>query len=86
MICLKRTGRTVIFEFTISSSTWQDIYDKRTSVERTFSRLKEHLNLENLTVMGAEKVMTHVLLSCISLIASKISVEKQKSREIHSAA
>ena len=68
------------------SSTWQDIYDKRTSVERTFSRLKEHLNLKNLTVMGAEKVKTHVLLSCISLIAGKISVEKQKSKEINSAA
>ena len=68
------------------SKDWKVIYNDRTSIERTFSRLKEHLNLKNLTVMGAEKVKTHVLLSCISLIAGKISVEKQKSREINSAA
>jgi len=62
------------------SKGWQEIYNKRTSVERTFSRLKEHLNLKNLTVMGAEKVETHVLLSCISLITSKIALKKQEDR------
>jgi len=60
------------------SGTWRKIYNKRTSVERTFSRLKEHLNLENLTVMGAKKIKTHLLLSSISLIAARITVEKIK--------
>lgn len=56
----------------------QKVYNKRTSVERVFSKLKKHLNLENLTVMGAQKVKTHVLLSCISLIVSKLAIEKLK--------
>ncbi|WP_308812581.1 transposase [Halanaerobium saccharolyticum] len=60
------------------SRTWRKIYNKRTSVERTFSRLKEHLNLENLTVMGTKKVKTHLLLSSISLIAARIAAEKIK--------
>jgi len=60
------------------SRNWKQIYNKRTSVERTFSRLKEHLNLENLTVRGAKKVKTHILLSSISLIAARIAAEKIK--------
>ena len=69
------------------SKGWQEIYNKRTSVERTFSRLKENLNLKNLTVMGAKKVETHVLLSCINLIAGKIALKKQEElNEIPAAA
>ena len=63
-----------------------DIYNKRTSVERTFSRLKEHLNLKNLTVRGAKKAKTHVLLSCISLLAGKITLKKQEERSKITAA
>ena len=63
------------------SSTWQKIYDKRTSVERTFSRLKENLNLKNVKVMGAKKVKTHILLNCITLIAGKLAIENPKSKE-----
>lgn len=55
------------------TKNWTKLYNKRTGVERCFSRLKEHLNLENVTVMGKEKVLTHVLLSCIALIAAKIA-------------
>lgn len=68
------------------SSTWRKIYDKRTSVERTFSRLKKQLNLENLTVMGARKVKVHILLSCISLIAAKLAVERNKKHTGKTAA
>jgi len=69
------------------SKGWQEIYNKRTSVERTFSRLKEHLNLKNLTVMGVKKVESHVLLSCISLIAGKIALKRQEElNEIPAAA
>ncbi|WP_205665617.1 transposase [Anoxybacter fermentans] len=55
------------------SKNWHKLYNKRTSVERSFSKLKELLNLENITVMGIEKVKTHVLLNCIVLIAVKIA-------------
>lgn len=68
------------------SSTWQEIYNQRTSVERTFSRLKENLNLTNITVMGARKVRVHVLLSCISLIAGKLAVERTKKSTEKAAA
>ena len=68
------------------SRTWQKIYDKRTSVERTFSRLKENLNLKNVKVMGAKKVKTHILLNCITLIAGKIAVETQNTKESKEAA
>jgi hypothetical protein len=61
------------------SENWQKAYNKRTSIERCFSRLKENLNLENVKVMGAKKVRTHVLLSCIALITSKITIEKINS-------
>ena len=44
----------------------------------SFPSIKEHLNLKNLTVMGAKKVESHVLLSCISLIAGKIALKKQE--------
>lgn len=58
------------------TKNWTKLYNKRTSVERCFSRLKEHLNLENITVMGKKSVLTHVLLSCIALIAAKIATFK----------
>lgn len=68
------------------SKTWQKIYNKRTSVERTFGRLKENLGLKNVRVMGKKKVKTHILLSCIGLIAAKITVEKLKNQEKELAA
>jgi len=68
------------------SSTWDDIYDKRTSVERTFSRLKEQLGLKNVRVKGKKKVMTHILLSCIGLITAKIATESFKNQKEDQAA
>ncbi|MEJ6952530.1 hypothetical protein [Natronospora cellulosivora (SeqCode)] len=49
-------------------------------------RLKEHLNLENLTIMGAQKVKTHILLSCIGLIADEIAVERLNNQQDQVAA
>ena len=68
------------------SSTWKNIYDKRTSVERTFSRLKENLGLKNVRVRGKENVKTHILLSCIGLITAKITTEKLKTCQKEQAA
>lgn len=60
------------------SKDWKEIYNTRTSIERTFSRLKENLNIKNLKVRGKEKVKTYLLLNCICLMMSKIISEKKE--------
>lgn len=50
------------------SKNWITIYNKRTSVERCFGRLKEYLSLKNLNVRGFKKVKARVLLSCIAML------------------
>ena len=56
------------------TKNWIKIYNKRTSVERCFGRLKENLSLDNLKVMGAKKVKIHVLLNLISMISCKLVI------------
>ena len=63
------------------SAKWQQLYNERTSVERTFARLKENLGLNNVTVRGIRKTKVHVLLSCIALIAGTIAVNISKDSE-----
>jgi len=62
-----------------SSDTWQKLYDKRTSVERCNSRLKEYLNLDNVRSKGIKKVKLHALLNCITLVAGTIAINSGKS-------
>ena len=57
------------------SRNWIKTYNKRTSVERCFGRLKDNFNLNNIKVMGAEKVKTHILINLIAMIASKLAIE-----------
>ncbi|WP_161823000.1 transposase, partial [Sporotomaculum syntrophicum] len=52
------------------SKNWTKIYNKRTSVERCFGRLKEYLSLKNLNVRGFKKVKARVLLSCIAMLST----------------
>jgi IS5 family transposase len=62
------------------TSNWKLLYNKRTGVERCFGRLKEHLGLETgLNVRGIKKVKTHAYLSVITMIASVIAINKDKS-------
>jgi len=63
------------------TAEWQELYNERTSVERTFARLKENLGLNNITVRGIRKTKVHVLLSCISLVAGTIAVNTSKESE-----
>ena len=43
------------------TAEWQELYNERTSVERTFARLKENLGLNNITVRGIRTVSyTHL--------------------------
>ena len=60
------------------TSNWETLYNKRTSVERLFSRLKEHLMGDSATVGGIKKVKAHLLLSCITMIAGTIAVNHRK--------
>jgi len=62
------------------SKHWEKLYNERTSIERTFSRLKEHLGLEDITLKGMKKTKVHVLLGCISLIVGTMTVNLHKSK------
>ena len=61
------------------SDTWQKLYDKRTSVERCTSRLKEYLNLDNVRSKGIKKVKVYALLNCVTLVEATIAVNSSKS-------
>jgi transposase len=63
------------------SAQWKKLYNERTSVERTFARLKKHLGLNNITVRRIKKTKTHVLLSCITLIAGTIAANLSSTQE-----
>lgn len=56
---------------------WEKLYDQRTSVERVFSRLKEHLGANSVRIQGIKKVTSHLLLCCIALLAGTIAVNRQ---------
>lgn len=57
-------------------------YNKRTSVERCNSRLKELLNTDNLRSAGIRKAKTIALLNCIALVAGTISVNRVKNNKL----
>jgi transposase len=57
-------------------------YNKRTSVERCNSRLKEFLNTDNLRSAGIRKAKAIALLNCIALIAGTISVNRVKNNKL----
>ena len=52
------------------------LYNKRTSVERCNSRLKELLNVNNLRSAGILKAKAFALLNCIALVSGSISVNR----------
>lgn len=55
---------------------WEELYDKRTSVERVNSRLKEYLTANRLHVWGINKVKTHLLLNMIVLLVGALACNK----------
>lgn len=62
------------------TKNWQKLYNKRTSVERLFARLKEHLSANNLKVRGIKKVTTHLPICCITLILGTVAVNVVKTK------
>ena len=68
-----------------NTEPWQKLYNKRTSVERCNSRLKELLNVNNLRSSGIRKAKTIALLNCMALISGTIAVN-QKSTDLKNVA
>ena len=52
------------------------LYAHKASVERTISRLKQHLSLENHRVRGLRKILTHALLCIITMLLSALTAIK----------
>ena len=59
------------------SEWYQRLKRKRQSIERVFSRLKNHFNLDNLKVKGLAKVKPHVLLSLTSMLVYALTAAKR---------
>ena len=61
---------------------FEKLYNQRTSVERTFGDLKDNYNLDNIRVSKMERVKVFMDLSCIALVASRLSdaASKDKSK------
>jgi transposase len=49
----------------VETKEWQQIYGRRTAIERMFSRLKLYRRLNNITVRGIRKVTVHCFISLI---------------------
>ena len=59
------------------SEWYQRLKRKRQSIERVFSRLKSHFNLDNLRVRGLAEVKPHVLLSLTSMLVYALTAAKR---------
>ncbi|MDF9409833.1 MAG: Transposase DDE domain protein [Pelotomaculum sp. PtaB.Bin013] len=64
------------------SRTRNELYGKRSSIERLFSVLKGHLNMDRLTKRGIEKAFTDVTICLITFLAGTIiQIRKQKEQK-----
>ena len=55
------------------SAQWTTLYNKRTSVERLFGRMKEFRRLGSVHHRGLAKITLHVYLSTSTVVASAVS-------------
>ena len=64
------------------TEAFKKLYNQRTSVERTFGDLKDNYNLDNIRVAKMARAKVFMDLSCIALIASRLSdaASKEKSK------
>jgi transposase len=62
IIKINRRHKKAVF---VETKEWQEIYNRRTSIERVFSRLKTQRRLNNITVHGIRKVTVHCFISLI---------------------
>ena len=59
------------------SELYQRLKRKRQSIERVFSRLKSHFNLDNLRGRGLAKVKPHALISLTSMLVYALTATKR---------
>ena len=64
------------------SSNWKQLYNQRTASERCFGRQKEHLGLDDIRLRGIKKVITHVYLCNIALLATVMAVNIPESANV----
>jgi len=65
------------------SRTWKELYSNRSSIERLFSVLKVHLNMDRLTKRGIEKAFTDVMICLITFLAGTIvQLKKQEKQKV----
>jgi hypothetical protein len=57
------------------------LYRHKASAERTISRLKQHLNLENHKVKGLRNILTHTLLCIIAMLLVALTAIKHGKPE-----
>ena len=58
------------------SQLYRKLRKKRQSIERVFSRLKNHFNLDNLRGKGLTRVKQHVLLSLTGMLVYALTAAK----------
>ena len=61
---------------------FEKLYNQRTSVERTFGDLKDNYNLDNIMVSKMERAKVFMDLSCIALLASRLSDAASKDKSM----
>ncbi len=59
------------------SNKFERLYDKRGAVERVNARLKEYLQLDDLTVRGMPKVRAHVSLALLVMLAGAAAMAEE---------
>ncbi|WP_307344037.1 transposase, partial [Caldalkalibacillus uzonensis] len=64
------------------SQTWQDLYRKRSCVERCNSRMKSHMTANRLHVQGRDKVKVIALFNAITLLVQALSMHLRQSMNI----
>lgn len=66
------------------SSAWGELYDRRVSVERLFSRMKEFRRLGSVHHRGISKVTLHAYLPTLTVVASAVDAlySKQSLRKV----
>ena len=74
--------RRVFTPLARSSYKWQDIYDKRTAVERVNSRLDTSFGLEHHTIRGLAKMQFRVSLALCVMLAIAIGWTKKERPEL----
>ncbi len=66
---IKEAGGEALF---VETEEWKTLYNRRTSIERLFGRLKCYRRLNNVTVRRIQKVTIHCFLSLIVVQAQAL--------------